>query len=275
MTIWRTRIDLARDGWQTTLRIEAPRGALKGELGFWARSHHWAGRLSDVCFHAHASIPPGATPLDVVRAGAGIVDTVARTCLTARAEWPDRVPCAMPGAPRPDGRLVLAEHGTETAYIQARPANVFPTEAIDPGTSFWEGDHPDALLHAMHGAWVEGCTNENVVRVAHAPGRWHHDVTDRIWTFEASVVVHTSAGTGVAYKPVKARTDVLEDPAAADLLASLHRSTQGLFQAYAPNGSADGRTPNGLPPGFVTQAAQKALMDARIAAMEANGGDQE
>jgi hypothetical protein len=243
-------------------------------VGFWARSHHWAGRLSDVCFHAHASIAPEATPFGIAQAVAGIVDTVARTCLTARAEWPDRVPCAMPGTPRPDGRLVLAEHSRETAYIQARPATVFPSEAIDPATGFWEGAHPDALLHAMHSAWVDGCTNENVVRVAYAPGRWPHDLTNRTWTFEASVVIHTSAGTSVSYKPIKARTEVLEDPAAANLLASLHRSAKGLFHAYAQGGPAHGRTPNGLPPGFVTQAAHQALMDARIAAMEAGEGDE-
>lgn len=265
MTIWRTRIDLARDGWRTSLRLQPGRHGNSGSLGFWARTGHWSGRLSDVCFHAHAVLANDVDCETVVDAAKRIVDTVARTALTARAEWPDEVPCALHNQTRPDGRMMLAQHSTETAYIRARPRDVFPTEAIAPGTGTWVGTE-DALVHAMHAAFAAGHSVENDVRIAYKPGQMPRDVAERAWTFEAQLAVHQHAGTAVAYQPIRVRGPILEEAAAAGLTRTLLDDTTALFAAYAPGGEAAGATTNGLPPGFQTLAEYKAISDARIAA---------
>ena len=257
MSIWITRLALARLGFHTDFKI-SPYGirnedGQRRSVGLWARTMYWHGYISDICLHQHEIIDlrDRAGAAEKIRT---VHDRTLELCTRALREFPDTIPCQMPEH-LPDGRTVLVTSTWDTERRKGWSEEHIPTEDLPPGL---EASIPgeDPVLEAFLDLAPLPLHLEDQLNTYHGRGRGRFvtDCKNRDWTHVMRHALHESQGIGIAFKPKTFTSPLLDARSVAMMIRSSAEALIRLFEDHAPGGPLAGSTVNGLPPGFQTRA---------------------
>lgn len=244
MGIWADRTYLASKGWNTDLRIQEERnGAIN--VGLWAKSWFWQGKVSETCLHAHRQLSEVTEIPSALDRVAGLV----REALDrAEAEFRDSVPCVT--GVMEDGRIKLAANTLEAQRATDGPERETPAQAIRFAVDGPEtGSYRQAVMQA---ASIRGLEYTDTLN-NYAEARYLQDTAPREWQFECRPNMRRINGELVRadhYQHAKFSARLIDEEVVASLVNVSGAALRVLFDSYAPGGRLHGATENGLPPGY-------------------------
>ncbi len=244
MGIWADRTYLASKGWNTDLRIQEERnGAIN--VGLWAKSWFWQGRVSEISLRAHRQVSDSA---DLPAALDRVAEAVREALERAEAEFRDTVPCVT-GVMK-DGRIKLAVNAAETQRAFEGPVRELPAQAIR-----FAVDAPEAGTYrqaVMDAASIEGLEYNDALN-NYAEARYLQDTAPREWQFECRPRMRRLDGELIRadhHQHSNFSARLIDEDVAASLVSVSSAALRVLFDTYGPGGRLHGATETGLPPGY-------------------------
>lgn len=133
MGAWDDRVELAKIRFTTRLGIQSHGwGDNRIGVGLWARTWHWGDCIADVCFHAHQIIGGDEGPEDVAAAIRSVSDQVTEVAGRALREYPDRIPCQVPGRTEEGGIKLAFNDYADRQAREHRDRNGYDRTAFPP-----------------------------------------------------------------------------------------------------------------------------------------------
>ena len=244
-SVWPLRLDLARQGWITTLRLARLPAPGEAHAMVWLSRWDWHGRRCDrVTLHAGAKVSLDAKVEAQEQSILAIQQCFKRAsnrAVKALQDFPDSIP------QQGDGDE-LREEPVATRIIfreSRRPADHHPTEAL-PQDALTSGEidlgQDEILPTALHAVRTRGDWEDELSWVGStSPGQNQ----DRTWALGWKVVQREWLGQRVAYSPMRWSTSDLQGPAIATALRASEAELQAMEATYYP-GSPTGSLPPGL-----------------------------
>jgi len=249
MTCWNDRIELARQGWMSDLRLTTlgVSGRDRGTVacGFWAKAHYWSGWITEVHLHDHIVLDLGDDDAQD-RIGA-LVANVRDACERARRDFADVIP-GMAHRKDMNGRLELCENTLEKQYSHGRERIFFPTEDIAEGIEISPA-HAPSFLDPLVGAARDGLHVEDSLNPFFGTPRLARYCENRNWGYRLRLAMRSSGDTKVSFRPRSLKSDYLQESMIHGLIDMSYHQIIAHFACYAPGGALHGATLNGLPPG--------------------------
>jgi hypothetical protein len=274
-TTWECRVALARLGIHTDARITTV--GIRNEsgheraYGLWGKTWYWQGWVTDVSLHDHTIIDlrdEEACVAKITRVHQRVLEAFER----GLREYPDCIPC-LSHKEQEDGLLGLTKSGWESENICDRPREHYPTENIPAGAETPEDG--EALVRAQLENARKGLDVEDHLNTYTGPVRYIHDCKDRDWQFATRLTVRNHDGVQVTYRPREVAINMLSEAMAAELAKNTGEALLQLFSSYGAGGIHEGKTSNGLPPGFITLEEYRAEQDRRMAEIADDTGELE
>ena len=249
---WTDRLALARDGWQTEIRIDRTGvggPASRCACGVWARRNTWAGWAADVCLHDHAILD--ITAPDAATRIAAVLAQVRTACSKATARFVDSVPCQ--GTTRDsDGLMTVIASDWHTDMARQGPRDLFPTEALDPDWEATSVSPTDGHIAALVATARAGARVAESLTPFFGPPRMLRDCANRQWGYTLRLATKDLSGAAggprIAHKPWRFTTDLLDETAVAGLISGAHATLAARVSRHAPD----------LPPGETEMAPSPA-----------------